>query len=60
MVNSRHPGFTGINGIAGNGSASPVEKEKSEIRLFTNNALRQRLRFFYFFLTIRHSLIEVY
>jgi hypothetical protein len=28
MVNSRHPDEVGINGIAGNGGASRVEKEK--------------------------------
>jgi hypothetical protein len=28
MANSRHPDFIGVNGIAGNGNASRLEKEK--------------------------------
>jgi hypothetical protein len=39
---------SGINGIAGNGGASRLERRKVEKRLFNSSALHRKLRYFFY------------
>ena len=62
MVNGRHPDLIGFNGIAGNGGASRVEKEKDSVLLFVNGVSDYRGRCFFisfFSLTGRYNCVTL-